>query len=158
MEPYNKNRFDLFYTRPHYRYMTWLIGVSFGYFVHKKGNKPVELSRLAITLGWLFALGTFFLTLYYPWTQIGEKSIFNAACYDSFHKIFWALSICVVIFLCDNDYGGIINSFLSHPLWKPLSRLSYTMYVLSFAVSKWNTASTRKDATLDVKEAVSFCL
>lgn len=156
MEPYKKDRFDLFYLKPHFRFMTWLIGVSFGYFMYKRDSKPVRFSSLRVIISWAFALGILFGTLVYPWTQIGEKSILNAAVYDSFGKLLWALSICVIILLCEKGYGGVINSFLSNSFWKPLARLSYAMYLVSFAVSKWNVGNARVNFSLEGKETVSF--
>lgn len=156
MEPYHKHRFNLYYLRPHYRYMTWLIGMSFGFFMCKEDTKNLKLTNLGVMLGWVFALGVISAKLIYPWTQIGEKSVFNAAVYSSFGKMCWALSICMIIYLCERGYGGIFNSFLSSQCWRPLSRLSYAMYLVSFAVSKWNVGNSRISFTLKAKETVSF--
>ncbi|KAL5286701.1 hypothetical protein ACFFRR_007983 [Megaselia abdita] len=167
MEPYRKDRFERFNLQPHFRYSCWLIGVSFGYFLYKRDSRKPGLLNIEVLFCWILALGTLSVKLIYPWTQLGEKSIFNAAVYDTFGKICWALSICVIIFLCEKGHGGFINNFLSMQFWKPLSRLSYTMYLVSFGVSKWNVGNARSSFTLGFKETVqmwwfdtlcSFCI
>lgn len=155
MEPFHRNRFELFHTRPQFRFMNWLIGVIFGYFMYKRDSKPSNSSTLKIVAIWLLVLGIMFEKLIYPLAHLKEKSFIEAAFYDSFGKILWAVSICVIIVLCERGDGGVINSFLSNPFWKPLSRLSYAMYLVSFAVTKWNVSNSRSSFTLDRKETVS---
>ena len=41
----------------------------------------------------------------------------------------WTALLTIVLWLCLTGNGGIINDFLSHKLWRPLSRLSYSIYV-----------------------------
>lgn len=52
--------------------------------------------------------------------------------YTVFSRIIWSLAICYIIFACINNSGGIINRFLSHPLWQPLARISYAAYLMQY--------------------------
>lgn len=45
-------------------------------------------------------------------------------------RALWSLSLCYLIFACVQDYAGIVNSFLSLPLWQPLSRMSFTILLI----------------------------
>lgn len=45
-------------------------------------------------------------------------------------RVPWSLSIGYIIFACVNGQADIINRFLSHPLWQPLSRLSFNIYII----------------------------
>lgn len=76
----------------------------------------------------------------YPFFQHNFKStplqygLYNAYC----HPLF-AISICYIIFACANNAGGPIDWFLSHPLWRPVSVLSYGIYMVHFPVIMWTT-------------------
>lgn len=56
------------------------------------------------------------------------------ALYDSFTRVAWPSAISYIIFACVHKYGGPVNWFLGHPFWQPLSRLSYTIYLVHFPV------------------------
>lgn len=40
-------------------------------------------------------------------------------------RVIWSIALCYVIFACYHGYGGPVNKFLSLPIWRPLSRLSF---------------------------------
>ena len=42
----------------------------------------------------------------------------------------WALAISWLILACVKRRGGIINTVLCHPVWIPLSRVQYCLYLL----------------------------
>lgn len=54
--------------------------------------------------------------------------------YDALGRVGWSIALCYIIFACINNSGGIVNWFLSHPLWQPISRISYAIYLLHFFV------------------------
>lgn len=54
--------------------------------------------------------------------------------YDALTRVGWSIALCYIIFACVNDSGGPINWFLGHPLWQPLSRVCYSVYLLHFPV------------------------
>lgn len=49
---------------------------------------------------------------------------------DGLGRVIWAIAMCYIIFACIHDLGGPINWFLSHPLWRPLARISFAIYIL----------------------------
>lgn len=54
-----------------------------------------------------------------------------AVLWASFGRLAWSLVVSWVIYACINGYeGGIINGFLSWSLFAPLSRLTYTIYLI----------------------------
>lgn len=80
----------------------------------------------------------------YPLQQLDSTATTDEfAFYDAFSRIFWAMALCYIIFACVHGQGGLINSFLSHPLWQPLSRLSYSIYLLHLVVMMITTASMK---------------
>ena len=54
--------------------------------------------------------------------------------YNTFQRIAWNGAVAWVIFSCAKGYGGIINEFLSWPAFAPLSRLTFTTYLIHMNV------------------------
>lgn len=48
---------------------------------------------------------------------------------DSLNRIGWSIAISYIIFACMHGSGGPVNWFLSWPMWQPLAKLSYTIYM-----------------------------
>ncbi|BFF99897.1 nose resistant to fluoxetine protein 6-like [Drosophila madeirensis] len=42
-----------------------------------------------------------------------------------------------------HGFGGLANSFLSSPLWQPLSKLSYSAYIFHMFIKSFNGGITR---------------
>lgn len=56
------------------------------------------------------------------------------ALYETFGRILWSIAVCYVILACTHDGGGVINTFLSLPMWQPISKLSYCIYLIHFTI------------------------
>ena len=54
--------------------------------------------------------------------------------YGGLHRAVWGICISWVILACHWGYGGWINTFLSHPIFQPLSRLTFSIYILSLPI------------------------
>ena len=50
--------------------------------------------------------------------------------FNGFAKIAWALSIAWLILACVKRRGGPINTVLCWPIWQPLARVQYCLYLL----------------------------
>ena len=50
--------------------------------------------------------------------------------FNGFGKIAWALAISWVILACVKKRGGPVNTILSWPVWIPLARVQYCVYLL----------------------------
>ncbi|XP_017145916.1 nose resistant to fluoxetine protein 6 isoform X1 [Drosophila miranda] len=111
----------------------WLIGFLFGYFVHLNRGRQFQLSRLVVWAGWLLCLATIFASIFamYPYAKLLEPSpsVLTQAVFYTLTRMGWPLALCWVFFACMQGHGGLANSFLSSPLWQPLSRLSYSAYI-----------------------------
>lgn len=46
------------------------------------------------------------------------------------YRIIWSLALCYIIFACAFGFGGVVNRFLSKPVWHPLSRLSFVAFLI----------------------------
>lgn len=52
---------------------------------------------------------------------------------------------------------GMVNGFLSHPSWQPLSRLTYTIYLLSVQMQYAVYCSTRTGYYFTHLNKVQYC-
>ncbi|XP_030079935.1 nose resistant to fluoxetine protein 6-like [Drosophila hydei] len=127
------NSQTLLYFYTHLHATPWLVGAVFGYFLHVNRGKCFKLNRLMVWCGWLIALAIFSACLFslLPYVKwIGrDLSTLSDSLYYSLTRIGWPIGLCWVIFACMQGYGGMANSFLSSPLWQPLSKLSYSAYI-----------------------------
>ncbi|KAH8278499.1 hypothetical protein KR018_004095 [Drosophila ironensis] len=135
------------YFATHTHAAPWLIGFLFGYFLHLNRGKKFQLGWVAVWSGWALCLALIFTSIFalYPagkW-DAAQLSTLADASYYTFTRIAWPLALCWLVFACMQGYGGLANSFLSSPLWQPLSRLSYSVYMWHMFVQEINTRTTR---------------
>lgn len=95
------------------------------------------LRQIVNLTAWVVALALMALCLLanYPfWQKDSQATPLVYALYTSLSRIGWALALAYVIYACVHGYGGPVNWFLSLSFWLPLSRLSYSIYILHFPV------------------------
>ena len=86
-------------------------------------TKKYSLWSLAF-FGYLF---TIYSTL--PWLYGRPYEPLLSAIIFPLNLIVWSLVLTLVIWLCITDNGGLVGSFLSHPIFRPLSRMTYSVYL-----------------------------
>lgn len=80
----------------------------------------------------------------YPLMQLNEKHTpLEHGLYNSLTRVGWAIALCYIIFACVHNSGGFINWFLAHPLWQPISRLCYSIYLLHLPVILLTTVTLK---------------
>ncbi|XP_032291038.1 nose resistant to fluoxetine protein 6 [Drosophila virilis] len=135
------------YFATHRHAAPWLIGALFGYFLHVNRHKNFQLSRIMIWLGWLISLTLIFTSIFAlhasaQWSA-PNLTLLEAASYYTLSRIAWPLALCWVVFACMRGYGGLANSFLSSPMWQPLSKLSYCAYIFHIVIQQTNVGRIR---------------
>ncbi|EDW81843.2 uncharacterized protein Dwil_GK25443 [Drosophila willistoni] len=121
----------------------YLIGVLFGYFLHVNRGKTFKLNRPTVWLGWIISLALFFTCIFALYDVSISMPIVDEAFFLTLGRMAWPLGLCWVIFACMQGYGGLANSFLSSPLWQPLSKLSYCAYIFHMLIESLNGGITR---------------
>ncbi|XP_055915469.1 nose resistant to fluoxetine protein 6-like [Eupeodes corollae] len=136
------------YSLTHTRCSPWFVGFACGYFMHINRNRKFQLSALSKLLGWTVCIGMFLVIVYGPYFTIHDRThgtVLEAALYEGLKRFSWAVALCWLTVACHFGFGGLINSFLSHPYWQPLGRLSYSLYLVHLTVIKLNFGIIRSE-------------
>ncbi|XP_022092075.1 nose resistant to fluoxetine protein 6-like isoform X2 [Acanthaster planci] len=122
---------SLVYGKPYCRISPYLVGIGLGYIMHRIGNRKVKLNPALALIGWLAAAALAMSVVYglYPSTK-SPMSRPASIVYASVSRFVWALSLAWVVYACKYGYGGWINSFLSWHFWVPLSRVTFSAYLI----------------------------
>ncbi|KAK3727190.1 hypothetical protein RRG08_059588 [Elysia crispata] len=151
-----------------YYYATWcrwnpyLIGIASGYLLQQTKHK-LTLHRGVTVLGWITCIATtsaiiFGLTRSFILRpDVVPMSLVQSVVYITLTRTVWGLCVAWVIVMCSTGNGGPINTFLSMPLLKPLSRLTYMAYLVHEIVVMWHVMGSQQAITLsDINMIVYF--
>ncbi|XP_070142906.1 nose resistant to fluoxetine protein 6 [Drosophila kikkawai] len=135
------------YLATHTHAAPWLIGFLFGYFLHLNRGKEFELNRLVVWSGWVLSLSMIFTSIFalYPagkWSAPALSTV-EESLYYTLTRVGWPLALCWIVLACMQGYGSLANSLLSSPLWQPLSRLSYSIFIWHMFVQEVNSRNVR---------------
>ncbi|CAI4222566.1 unnamed protein product [Auanema sp. JU1783] len=127
----------LIYDAPWIRCPPYLIGIMLGYYMQT--TKKLRISRiLNMTLLALCGIIMFGLIhILYHYFQGHLIPIYPRAIYSAVSKPLWGLCLAYLTYACYHGYGGIINDFLSLPIFIPVARLSYSIYLLHMSILFW---------------------
>ncbi|CAL4064215.1 unnamed protein product, partial [Meganyctiphanes norvegica] len=131
------------YNGPWSRLSPYLIGLFTGYIIYKTANKKVTMTMWQVILGWVLSVGIGLLVVYgeYPYNNLNENYTQDRVptqpisdVYNGFFRGAWGLALMWLLLACHFGYGGLVNSFLAHPSWQPMSRLTYGMFLVSITI------------------------
>lgn len=125
----------LTYYPTHARAAVWLFGAIFGWILHNwPGSNGGLLRTRYFRFGWAVCCALLAVTVYANFELVRTDPREYSAVADAFYQVLSrpVFGICVmwVIFACVNGKGGVVNDILSAPMWQPLARLSFTMYLV----------------------------
>ena len=130
------------YIKPWARCGAFLVGLLLGYilFVRKTTIRSrTRINPILNLANWLFTFIIIFSCIFivYPdainFPIVYYSRAFHIA-YLSISKVIWALAVAYVIYACETYNGGIVKKLLTLKLWLPLSRLSYSAYLIHSTV------------------------
>lgn len=129
-----KKTLFLIYCRPFTHVATYVIGILCGYAATQHRSKHVHL--MLQTFLWSLSLLLVCLVMFLPmpW-NVGElpDDVTNAI-YGGFHRLVWALGLCWPSYACATGRGGWLNRLFSGSFFLPLSRLTYSIYLVHVLV------------------------
>lgn len=132
------------YLTPWCRAGPWLAGVWTALALYDRALAKVKIPKLAVFLGYLAAisLGLGLVLGLYPYNHVvPDKSYVDnpamSAAYGALARPVWGLCVAWVVFTCHTGNAGVVNKVLSYPGWRPLGRLTFTMYLTVPLVQLW---------------------
>lgn len=87
-----------------------------------------------------------------------NPKILDHSFYAALSRVGWGLALSWIILACVRGIGGAINWFLSLPQWQPISRLSYSIYLVHYPIQVIMYASTRTPAYFNEINTVSMII
>lgn len=116
----------------------YLIGIIIGFFIDQiESSKTgkIYLSKKVQVIMWIFVSQWIFIALILdgPCNQNGCTNYTKYVIHfiaESAHKIFWSLSIGWIILACHFGFGGIVNKILSNKFWNPITKISFSLYLI----------------------------
>ncbi|XP_065182327.1 nose resistant to fluoxetine protein 6-like [Sycon ciliatum] len=141
---HNTDYTSIVYEKPYCRISPYLVGLFLGAVLRRGDEFPFVRSfkqlprgtRLIIaTAGWLFSGVLFLSTLFGLYHQAHHNEFLSKEAmilYVTFARPAWSLGLAWMVWACHSGYGNIINSLLSMSFWIPLSRLTYSVYLVHF--------------------------
>lgn len=142
--------------------MPWMIGIFLGYILHKTRNKTIRIpsvsgskvknfefgfdlsnfflfvsKQMYKALGWIISMSFMITILFANHLMLPIQNfttLFSFGLYESVSRVAWPIAISYIIFICLRNNGGLVNWFLSHPFWQPISNLSYAIYLVHYPI------------------------
>lgn len=122
-------------------------------------GKEIKFTSIMALIGWLVSTGTLIAVIWGPSQEndfIYKATIAEAASYEAFSKIAWSLSLSLIILICHTGNGGFVGNVLSHPAWRPLSRLSFSVYLVHYVYQPMKYGNVKTDLHLSNNDLVRF--
>lgn len=85
-----------------------------------------------------------------------EYNVLSSSFFNALTRPVWSLSLSIIIILCVNGYGGIVDRFLSYPIFTVLIRLNYNIYLLHLLVMMIKVGNGRTPIYISNFEVVSL--
>lgn len=122
-----------------FRVTSWLIGVALAivYAKYLKKRELFKMSSKVLVTAYAYCVVVVALIVwnlsYMTDSHVTPSTVHNAL-FDSFSRLFWASAIALIIFICISKNGGPVNRILAAPIWRPLAKLSFCIYVLNYDI------------------------
>ena len=130
----NDGESDDIYVKPYCRVPPYLVGLILGFLIYKRVRFPLHwiLNYMIYTVIWLLSAGLCFAVVYGLYNTLHGHILTQAQniSYFMFSRFSWGLGLALLVFSCHNGYGCVVNNFLSMKFWIPLSRLTYSAYLI----------------------------
>ncbi|XP_077524834.1 nose resistant to fluoxetine protein 6-like [Amblyomma americanum] len=118
------------YYMPYTHIPSYCIGIIAGYYYTKQPSR--KLSRRKVMLLWMAALASIGISLFGTilWTGHELPSRTATALYAATTRSLFSSGLAWIIYACLTDRAGFLTSVLAWPGWAPMSRLSFSIYII----------------------------
>ncbi|XP_055948020.1 nose resistant to fluoxetine protein 6-like [Argiope bruennichi] len=142
---------DEMYQKTYVKLTPYIIGILLGYYLHRRKDSEKN-STLTLTFGWIIYVIQIWFCLFLLWNR--EESVWESAVYNGLKSLVYSCSFSWIIFVCATEQGGFMNKLLSYPMLKPISRLSYSAFLLETIVLEAYFLSVDAFPTVDVSKGL----
>ena len=147
----SRRQLDDVYSKPYTRAAPYIVGLMLGFLLYKKVriNFHWFVDWFIYCAMWVVAAGCCFSVVYglYSSFSTHELTRVENVSYGMFSRFTWSVGVALMVFACHNGYGWVINDFLSMKVWIPLSRLTYSAYLIHPLVVESIEHSLREPVT-----------
>ncbi|XP_071445528.1 nose resistant to fluoxetine protein 6-like [Hetaerina americana] len=140
------------YMATHNRMAPYLVGLALGCLLHKLRMVKVKINQVSAGVAWVACFVVLYAVIFGPYDMFQFNhpyDVMEASFFGAFHRFAWAIAVGWLIFACSNGYGGFINQLLSAKFFKPLSRLSYCIFLTHVAVLLFGASRSRTAIFVD---------
>ncbi|XP_043199421.1 nose resistant to fluoxetine protein 6-like [Amphibalanus amphitrite] len=137
------------YEKPWTRFGPYLVGLYMGWVLHKIRGRKIVLPAPVVAIGWLTASLTGCLIVYGLYDQPTVPPEATSVIYAMLSRTAWSVAVAWVVFACVTGHGGVVDSLLSWKAFIPLSRLTYTSYLVSIDVQLYYYYTNKSPLYLD---------
>ena len=165
------------YTKPQYRISSYTVGMAAGMLWHIKlkrlpnfkfsnvSARVLMVTAIVILLYIIFCGSSAYLLAPCSYFQESTEadpcgsnwSLMSRAIYIGFTRLFWAISLAVIVLLSGNNQGEMVQGFLAHPLWSPFAKLTFAVYLLHIIIlNVWYFSKGQKISFTQVDLFMSY--
>ncbi|CAN7984878.1 unnamed protein product, partial [Ixodes hexagonus] len=108
--------------------------------------KPRRLNRWSQAFMWTLATALACASVFgvYTWNRGRAPRALESAFFAGLHRLGWALAVSWMMYACATGCGGIVNRVLACPLFYPLGRLSFAVFLVNLVLIAVNTVLSRE--------------
>ncbi|KAJ8668277.1 hypothetical protein QAD02_009940 [Eretmocerus hayati] len=140
------------YIKTHMRAGAYCFGLFYGYIVYRIQNSDKKIPKQSVKLGWLLSSFALVLSMCSISVFYGPRKNFTtveAAFYSSLHRAMWSAGAGWVVLACVTDNAGSLRKILKWRPFVPLSRLTYSAYLVNGLVELHSASTVRVPQHLD---------
>ena len=120
-----------------YRGQSYLMGLMMGYILYSTKDSTVQIDSRLNLLIWQVVAFIGLALIYGPYWLPGplDEAAQYSYLYKVLFKLAWSLLLSWVTFACCKGQGGIVNDFLSWPVWLVISKISFMTYLFHMSIN-----------------------
>ncbi|KFM62404.1 Nose resistant to fluoxetine protein 6, partial [Stegodyphus mimosarum] len=133
----NREEFEEFWrvhAHPVINASPYFLGIITGYFLATK--KAIKITKIWQCVGWCLSTVLCCCAVFgtKKWNAGEEPTEFERIMFPSLAKTSFTIGVAWIAFCCATGHGGVVNYILSWPIWVPLARLSFLIYLTSLGI------------------------
>ncbi|XP_063992303.1 nose resistant to fluoxetine protein 6-like [Diachasmimorpha longicaudata] len=140
------------YIKTHMRSSAYFFGLIYGYLLYRIQAADCKLTKNYVRIGWILASVSLITSMFSIGIFYGPRKDYgplDAAIYSALHRALWSFGTGWVLVACITDNSGPIRNFLKWRAFVPLSRLTYSAYLVNGLVELYGVSTTRTPQHLD---------